>query len=88
VQYSALIVTHQMTRDEALHKLATPVYDEAMISRDMDYVAAKLGITVDELRHYHQLPKKTHRDYRTQEWLFLAGARVMKALGLEVGGKR
>jgi hypothetical protein len=59
-----------------------------LLARDFEYVATKLGISVDELRKYHQLPLKNHRDYKTQEWLFLLGARVMKALGLEIGGKR
>lgn len=88
VQYSALIVTKQMTREEATERLTKPVYDDQMLARDFEYVATKLGITVEELWKYHKLPIKTHKDYKTQEWLFLLGARVMKALGLEVGGKR
>lgn len=88
VQFSALILTGQMTRDEALKKLARPAYDAETINQDFEYVATKLGISTDELRGYLEAPKKTHRDYKSQEWLFLAGARVMKTLGLEVGGKR
>ena len=88
VQYSALILTKQMTREEALIKLATPIYTEESVAADFEYVAVKLGISVEELRGYLNAPKKSHRDYRSQEWLFLTGARVMKALGLEIGGKR
>ena len=88
VQYSALILTKQMTRAEAIEKLRTPVYDDQMLARDFEYVATKLGIPTQELWHYHDMPRKTHRDYRNQERLFLLGARVMKALGLEIGGKR
>jgi N-acetyl sugar amidotransferase len=88
VQYSALILTGQMSRDEALQRLQTPVYTEESVARDFEYVATKLGITTDELRGYLNLPLKSHRDYKTQEWLILFGARVFKALGLEIGGKR
>ena len=88
VQFSALIVTGQMTRDEALEKLRQPSYDESEIAREFEFVATKLGITVEELRHYHSMPIKSHRDYKSQEWLFLAGAKVLKTLGIEVGGKR
>jgi N-acetyl sugar amidotransferase len=88
VQYSALILTGQMTRADALERLQKPVYDEQMVARDFEYVATKLGITVDELKRYHDMPLKTFRDYKNQEWLFQIGARVMKALRLEVGGKR
>lgn len=88
VQYSALILTNQMRREDALERLKRPVYDEQSLVRDFEYVAKKLGISVEELTAYYNLPKKNYRDYKSQEWLFLAGARVMKALGLEIGGKR
>lgn len=88
VQFSSLIVTGQMTRDEALAKLATPSYDESSIAHDFEYVATKLGISVSELQGYMDAPKKTHRDYASQEQIYSAGAAAMKMLGLEVGGKR
>lgn len=88
VQYSSLILTGQMTRDEALERLKEPPYDEATIGHDIEFVANKLGISVDELNSYMELPKKTYRDYRSQRWIYDFGARAMKALGMEVGGKR
>lgn len=88
VQYSSLIVTEQMTRDEALAKLEEPSYDESVIGYDFEYVATKLGITVAELQGYLDAPNKTYRDYKSQEHIYSIGARVLKALGLEVGGKR
>lgn len=88
VQYSSLILTGQMTRSEALEKLKQPPYDEVSIAHDLEFVANKLGITVDELNSYMELPKKTYRDYKSQRWVYDMGARAMKALGLEVGGKR
>ncbi len=51
-------------------------------------MATKLGISVTELQSYLDAPNKTYRDYRSQEWIYTAGAKVMKALGLELGGKR
>lgn len=88
VQYSSLILTGQMTRDEALEKLKQSPWDEATIGHDLEFVANKLGIGVDELNGFMELPKKTHQDYRSQRWVYDMGARAMKALGLEVGGKR
>jgi hypothetical protein len=43
---------------------------------------------VDELQGYMDAPNKTYRDYKSQQTFYLLGARVMKLLGLEVGGKR
>lgn len=88
VQYSSLIVTGQMTREQALERLKEPAYDPETIDRDFEYVATKLGITVEELRRYFELPKKTHRDYKSQQGIYSLGAKVMKTLGLELGGKR
>ena len=88
VQYSSLILTGQMTREEALERLQKPAYDEEMIKHDFEYVATKLGISVDELQSYMDLPKKTYKDYKSQQTIYNLGARVLKVLGLEVGGKR
>ena len=34
------------------------------------------------------MPKKTYKDYKSQEFIYNIGAKVMRALGLEKGGKR
>ena len=88
VQYSSLILTGQMSREEALEKLKKPAYDPETIDHDIEYVATKLGITVDELNSYMDLPKKNYKDYQSQETIYNVGAKVMKLFGLEVGGKR
>jgi N-acetyl sugar amidotransferase len=88
VQFSSLILTGQMTREDALAKLQTKPYDEATIAQDFEFVATKLGISVQELQGYLEAPNKTYRDYKSQRWIYDVGAKAMKALGLEVGGKR
>lgn len=88
VQYSSLILTGQMTREDALAKLEKPAYDPETITEDFEYIANKLGISVDELRRYHQMPLKTYKDYKNQEWMFDLGAKVLKLLGVERSVKR
>jgi N-acetyl sugar amidotransferase len=88
VQFSSLILTGQMTREEALKTLAQPPYDEETIQHDFEYVATKLGMRVDELRTCMDLPKKTYRDYRSQESVYTVGAAAMRLLGMQHGGKR
>lgn len=88
VQYSSLILTGQMMRDEALERLKKPAYDPATIDEDFEYIATKLRISVDELRNYHKMPLKTYKDYKNREWLFDLGARTLKALGVERAVKR
>jgi len=88
VKYSSLILTEQMTREEALEKLSHPTYNKETIAHEFEYVATKLGISVDELQGYMDSPNKSYRDYKSQERIYLLGARVMRLLGLERGGKR
>ena len=88
VQYSSLILTKQMTREEALENLLYPAYDEETIAHEFEYVATKLGISVDELQGYMDAPNKSYQDYKSQESIYLLGARAMRLLGLERGGKR
>lgn len=88
VQYSSLILTGQMTREEALARLEKPAYDPETIHQDIEFIATKLGIDSDELNGYFRAPNKTFRDYKSQMWIYDLGSRASKALGLEVGGKR
>jgi len=88
VQYSSLILTGQITRAEALEKLTKPAYNEESITQDFEYIATKLGITVEELKTYMDAPNKTYKDYRSQESIYLLGSKVMHAIKLEKGGKR
>lgn len=88
VQFSSLILTNQMTREDALAALEQPAYDPATIDEEFEYIATKLGISVDELRSYHSMPLKSYRDYANQQWLFDIGAKAMKALGIERAIKR
>jgi hypothetical protein len=88
VQFSSLILTGQMTRDAALQKLKMPAYDPETIDEEFEYIATKLGITVDELRRYHRMPLKSYHDYKNQHWMFDVGAKALKAIGAERAIKR
>ena len=88
VQFSSLILTGQMTREEALRKLEKPAYDPEMIAHDLEFIATKLGITPEELCAYHKAPKKTYRHYKSQQRIYALGAPAMRLLGFELGGKR
>jgi N-acetyl sugar amidotransferase len=88
VQFSSLILTNQMTRSEALDKLATPSFDAATIEREFEYIADKLEISKEELQSYLDMPKKTHRDYKSQQNIYRLGSKILKSIGIEKGGKR
>ena len=88
VQYASLILTKQMTREEALKKLEEPAYDKGSIKNDFEFVANKLSISIEELQSYMDMPKKTYKEYKSQEAIYHYGAKAMRLLGIERGGKR
>jgi N-acetyl sugar amidotransferase len=88
VKYSSLILTNQMTRDEALEMLEEPPIDEETVRQETEYVATKLGISVEELLGYLSAPNKSYKDYRSQRLLYWAGTNTMRLLGLDVSGAK
>ncbi len=88
VQYSSLILTGQMTREDALKKLKKPAYNPDTIEDEFNYIATKLGITPEELRHYFVMPKKYYWDYKNQQNIFRIGANILHLLGVEKVKKR
>jgi len=83
VQFSSLILTGQMTKDEALEKLKKPAYDLNTIEDEFNYIATKLSISSDELKSYLNMPKKFYWDYKNQEAIFNLGAKVLSKIGVE-----
>lgn len=88
VQYSSLIVTDQMNRDEALKKLENTSYDKNTIKNDFEYISNKLSIEIEELQSYMDMKKMSYKDYKSQKIIYNIGAKIMGLLGLELGGKR
>jgi N-acetyl sugar amidotransferase len=88
VQYSSLILTGQITREEALEKMKKPAYNPETIDEEFKYIATKLGIKVEELRSYFTAPTKFYWDYKNQLAMFRIGAKILKFLGIERSIKR
>jgi N-acetyl sugar amidotransferase len=88
IQYSSLILTNQMKREDAIELLKKPSYNPETIDDEFNYIATKLGITANELRDYFNMPKKFYWDYKNQERLFNFGAKILKLIGVEKSIKR
>lgn len=81
--FSSLIMTGQMTREEALERLSKPELNEHFLQQEFEYVANKLGLTVKELQEIFEGKNKTYRDYKNKRWLIGLGAEVMRVFGME-----
>ncbi len=88
VQFSSLILTKQMTRKEALIELEKPPYSESNITKEKEFIANKLDISLDDLNTFFEIDKKTYKDYKNESKIYDIGEKFMSKLSLKKGGKR
>jgi len=81
--FSSLILTGQMSREEALDRVSRPEMSEQFLEKEFEYVAHKLDLTVDELKEIFNGPNKTYKDYKNKMAIIKLGSKVMRFLGLE-----
>lgn len=81
-QLSSLVVTGQMTRDEALKILEQPPLTEEESHELFVEVARRLEISEDELMAFHDMPECTEH-FKSQEFIYNLGIRLYELLGLE-----
>lgn len=81
-QLSSLIVTGQMTREEALKILEEPPLTEEEGKELFAEVAKKLEISEEELMKYHHLPECEEK-FRSQKRLYRFGIKLYEILGIE-----
>lgn len=81
-QLSSLVVTGQMTRDEALKILEQPPVTEEEGQAMFKEVAMRLEISEEELQKFFEMPKCTEK-FKSQEKLYNFGIRLYECLGIE-----
>ncbi|MFH2047080.1 MAG: N-acetyl sugar amidotransferase [Pseudomonadota bacterium] len=80
---SSLVLTKQMTREEALARVAKPEISEQEMRDDFEYVAKKLDLTEDQLQELFNGENKSFRDYKNKLFLINLGTTIMRLLGVE-----
>jgi hypothetical protein len=80
---SSLVLTNQMTREEALARVAKPEIDEQTMIQDFEYVAKKLDLTVSEFQILFEGENKSYRDYKNKMTLITLGTKITQMLGIE-----
>ena len=64
---SSMIVSGQMSRDEALQEYSQPLYDEAMMIEYIAEIKQKLGISDEEFDAIMSAPTHQHTEYATED---------------------
>jgi N-acetyl sugar amidotransferase len=81
-QLSSLVVTGQMTREEALKILETPPLTEEESKELFSEIARKLEISEEELWSYHNLPE-CKEQFKNNMKMRKAGIKLFEVLGIE-----
>ena len=64
---SSLVLSRQISRDEALRQLNQPIYDPSILAEDKAFVAKKLRITIAELEEFISLPGRHYSEFPNGE---------------------
>jgi N-acetyl sugar amidotransferase len=64
---ASLIVSKQMTRQDALYELEKPLYDPKQLEEDKLFFAKKLGISVDEFENIMKQKPTTYKNFPNHE---------------------
>ncbi len=81
--FSSLILTSQMTRENALVRISKPELSEEFMQKEFDYVADKLDLTRQELQTIFEGENKTFHNYKNKIKLIGLGASLLQKIGLE-----
>jgi N-acetyl sugar amidotransferase len=81
--FSSVILTKQMTREEALNRIDQAAYDERTIIQDFEYIAKKLDLNVSELKEIMVGENKTYRDYKSSMPLISLATKLLRGFGIQ-----
>ncbi|MHC1703824.1 MAG: N-acetyl sugar amidotransferase [Tenuifilaceae bacterium] len=85
---SSLIMSRQLTRDQALNTMKESVYSESEIEYDLEYIAKKLDWTPQEFKDIINQPPKRHQDFPTNEFIFSFGLKLKNYISRILANKQ
>ncbi len=68
---SSLIISGQITRDQALEELKKPLYNDDQIQKDINYILKCIDMSRDEFEKIMMQPQHKHEDYKVSNWGFI-----------------
>jgi hypothetical protein len=85
--FSSLIVSGQMSRDEALERLKEPLYETTELDRDIDFVAKRLRLSREEFLALLDVPVHRFEDLPNQERAYAMLKRIQSVAEKITGRK-
>ena len=65
-----MIMSGEITREEALAEISVPLYDPHDLEMDKAYVSRKLGVSKDEFNAILEMPIQSHYDFKNESFLY------------------
>lgn len=87
LHYSSMILSGQMTREEALGKLAEPLYDANELEADIEYFCKKMRINRSQFEELMQAPIHDYSDFANWDSL-QKGAKQVQLILQKLLGRR
>lgn len=84
---SSLIVSEQITREEAMLKLKEPLYELSELESDVVYICKKLKITKSQYDELMTAPIRHYSEFKNWDLLFLI-AKKIQSFVLKVTGRK
>ena len=85
--FSSLIVSGQMSRDDAIEKLSEPLYSPNELEVDISYLCKKLGIGRNDFKEFILAPQHSYLEY--PNWISLQNfIKKMQKLSFRMTGKK
>lgn len=82
-QLSSLVVTGQITRDEALKILEQPPVSDEEGMEMFKEVAKRLQVSEEEMWSWFNLPRDSAIKYKNDSWMFEIGIKLYQFLGID-----
>lgn len=81
--FSSLILTGQLSRNEALEILKKPPYYKELAMEDMKFIAKEMGISIEEFRKLMEEKNKNYMDYPNGYKYINMARNIAKFVGIE-----
>ena len=81
--FSSLILTGQMTREEALNKLSKLPFGQKEIDKEFNFVCKKLDISEDELKIIMDGNNKSFKNYKSSYYVIQFFVKLLRFFGME-----
>lgn len=82
-QLSSLILTNQLSRQEALNIMEKKPLSNEEQTQLFTQIAQSLHISEEELQSYFSMPLKYYTDYKHYDWLFSIGSKALYTMKID-----